>query len=156
MTETVLNRSPLASAISPQSKYDRRRERAAAALLRRPSSKAGDMALETKPRPPFECVSNALLRRVKRFTLGAAFFGAALSIVTSVALSQGAEGTPEQQEACTPDAMKLCSDFVPDPGRVKGCLIQHIATLSLPCRGVFEKGRGSDFRSTSRSPRKSN
>jgi hypothetical protein len=100
--------------------------------------------------------SNALLRRLKRLIMGAVFFGAALSMVTSVALSQEAEGTPEQREACAPDAMKLCSDFIPDPGRVKGCLMQHVAALSLPCRGVFEKGRGSDSRSTSRSPRKSN
>ncbi len=107
------------------------------------------MALETRP------------SRVMRFTTGAVFLGAALNMVTSVALSQVAlsqelEGTPEQREACTPDAMKLCSDFIPDPGRVKGCLMQHVAALSLPCRGVFEKRRGTDSRSTSRSPRKSN
>ena len=103
---------------------------------------------------------NALLRRVMRFAIGAvflgAFFGAALIMITSVALSQELEGTPEQREACTPDAMKLCSDFIPDPGRVKGCLIQHVAALSLPCRGVFEKHRGSDSHSTLRSPRKDN
>jgi hypothetical protein len=103
----------------------------------------------------YRAVSSALLRRVMRFTIGTVFLGAALSMVTSVALSQELEGTPEQREACTPDAMKLCSDFIPDPGRVKGCLMQHVAALSLPCRGVFEKRRGSDSRSLSRSPRKS-
>jgi hypothetical protein len=92
----------------------------------------------------YRAVSSALLRRVMRFTIGTVFLGAALSMVTSVALSQELEGTPEQREACTPD-----------PGRVKGCLMQHVAALSLPCRGVFEKRRGSDSRSLSRSPRKS-
>jgi hypothetical protein len=104
----------------------------------------------------YRAASSAVLCRIMRFTTGAVFLGAALSTVTSVALSQELEGTPEQREACTPDAMKLCSDFIPDPGRVKGCLIQHVAALSLPCRGVFEKRRGMDSRSTSRSPRKSN
>jgi hypothetical protein len=99
---------------------------------------------------------NALLCRVRRLAIGAVLLGAALSMVMSVALSQELEGTPEQREACTPDAMKLCSDFIPDPDRVKGCLMQHVAALSLPCRGVFEKHRGLDPRSTSRSPRKSN
>ena len=107
-------------------------------------------------RRPRHRASDALPRGLKRLALGVVFMGTALSMVTSVALSQGPEGTPEQREACTPDAMKLCSDFIPDPGRVKGCLMHHVAALSLPCRGVFEKGRGSDFRSTSRSPRKSN
>lgn len=88
--------------------------------------------------------------------MGAVFLGAALSVAISVALSQELEGTPEQREACTPDAMKLCGDFIPDPARVKACLMQHVAALSLPCRGVFEKHRGSDSHSTSRSPRKSN
>jgi hypothetical protein len=94
-------------------------------------------------RLPYRIASIAALRRVMRLTTGAVFLGAALSMVTS-----------EQREACTPDAMKLCSDFIPDPGRVKGCLIQHVAALSLPCRGVFEKHRGSDSHSTLRSPRK--
>ena len=105
-------------------------------------------------RRPRHRASDALPRRLKRLALGAVFIGAALSMVTSVALSQGPEGTPEQREACTPDAMKLCSDFIPDPGRVKGCLMHHVAALSLPCRGVFEKHRGSDSHSTLRSPRK--
>src|SRR5580704_5713866 len=99
-------------------------------------------------RLPYRMASSAALRRVMRLTTGAVFLGAALCMVTSVALSQELEGTPEQREACTPDAMKLCSDFIPDPGRVKGCLIQHVAALSLLCRGVFEKHRGTDSHST--------
>jgi hypothetical protein len=105
---------------------------------------------------PDRIASSAALRRVMRLTAGAVFLGAALCVVTSAASSQELEGTSEQREACTPDAMKLCSDFIPDPGRVKGCLIQHVAALSLPCRGVFEKHRGSDSHSTSHSPRKDN
>jgi hypothetical protein len=95
-------------------------------------------------------------RGFKRFATGAVFLSAALSMMASVALSQGAEGTPEQQEACTPDVMKLCGTFIPDAGRVKECLIQRIAVLSLRCREVIEKGRRSDSRSPLGSPRRSN
>src|ERR1700680_989476 len=66
-TETVLNRSPLAPAISPVSQYDRRRVRAAGNIARRLSSPredmdlgGGDMALGTRPRPPFENIALVL------------------------------------------------------------------------------------------------
>ena len=107
--------------------------------------------------PQLRCrASNAPLRRVKRFTMGAVFLSAALSMLTSAASSQGTEGTPEQQEACTPDAMKLCGASIPDARRVEECLIQRIAVLSLRCREVIEKGRRSDSRSPSGSPHRSN
>ena len=54
MTETVVNRSPLAPAIENVPPYDRGRARAAAASPRRPSAASGDNASETRPRPPFE------------------------------------------------------------------------------------------------------
>jgi hypothetical protein len=100
--------------------------------------------------------SNAPLRRLKRLTLAAILVCAVLSIATSVALSQGAEGTPEQREACTLDAVNLCGTVIPDARRVEGCLLQHIAIVSLRCRAVIEKGRRSDRTSVSGSPRKSN
>jgi hypothetical protein len=100
--------------------------------------------------------SKALLRRFKRLAMGAILFSAVLSIATSVALSQGAQGTPEQREACTLDAVNLCGTVIPDARRVEGCLLQHIAIVSLRCRAVIEKGRRSDRTSVSGSPHKSN
>jgi hypothetical protein len=108
-----------------------------------------------EPRPRYRA-SNAPPRRIKRLTMRALFISAALSMVTSVALSKGTEGTLEQQEACTPDAMKLCSTFIPDAKRVKDCLIQRVAALSLRCREVIERARRSDSRFPSGSPRTSN
>ena len=100
--------------------------------------------------------SNAQLRRIRRFTIGAVFFGAALSVATSVALSQGTEGTAEQREACTPDAIRLCNTFIPDADRVKECLMQHIAALNLRCRELLGNNRKSGPTSASGSLRKSN
>ena len=100
--------------------------------------------------------SNALLYGFIRLTTGAILFSAALSISTSLALSQGAEGTPEQREACTLDAVNLCGAFIPDAKRVEGCLLQRIAMVSLRCRAVIEKGRRPDPTSVSGSPHRSN
>jgi hypothetical protein len=99
--------------------------------------------------------SNALLSRVKLLSIVTVLVSAALSIATSVALSQGTEGTPEQREACTLDAVNLCGTFIPDARRVEGCLLQHIATVSLRCRAVIEKGRRTDRTSGTGSPHKS-
>jgi hypothetical protein len=48
-----------------------------------------------------------------------------------------AQGTPEQREACTPDAFRLCGAYMPDPGRVEGCLRASGPRLSQACYDVF-------------------
>jgi len=45
--------------------------------------------------------------------------------------------TPEQQQACTPDAMRLCGNFVPDVDRVTACMIEKKSQLSPECRRFF-------------------
>jgi hypothetical protein len=63
----------------------------------------------------------------------------ALSIAaTGAASSQEYRGTWEQQMACTPDVWRLCSDQVPDVGRIVACLRQNTPQLSSNCRAVFE------------------
>ena len=54
------------------------------------------------------------------------------------ASSQEYRGTWEQQMACTPDVWRLCSDQVPDVGRIVSCLRQNTPQLSSGCRVVFE------------------
>ena len=48
-----------------------------------------------------------------------------------------AQGTPAQRDACTGDAMSLCGEFIPDPGRTGACLNAKRAQLSPACRAVF-------------------
>src|SRR6478735_5009956 len=63
----------------------------------------------------------------------------ALSIVaTGAAWSEEYRGTWEQQMACTPDVWRLCSDQIPDAGRIVTCLRQNTPQLSNNCRAVFE------------------
>ena len=33
--------------------------------------------------------------------------------------------TPEEEAACTPDALSLCQHVIPERERVKACLIEH-------------------------------
>lgn len=61
--------------------------------------------------------------------------GFSLSIVAS---ARAFEVTDEQREACTPDAFRLCSSEIPDVSRVAACMAAKKASLSPPCRAVFE------------------
>lgn len=45
--------------------------------------------------------------------------------------------SPEQQQACTPDAMRLCSAYIPDVDRITVCMIQNKSQLSPECRAHF-------------------
>ena len=69
-------------------------------------------------------------------------FGLALAAVSfaSVVPTSVHAYTPEQQQACTPDAMRLCGDFVPDVDRITACMIQKKSQLSAECRRYFRPG----------------
>jgi hypothetical protein len=40
----------------------------------------------------------------------------------------------EVRQACTGDAMRLCSDFVPDVPKITVCMKRNYRNLSLECR----------------------
>ena len=60
----------------------------------------------------------------------------------TTAFAQENRGTPEQRAACTPDAFRLCSGYIPDPTGVEYCLRQNKSGLSNACRSVFEQSAG--------------
>ena len=69
---------------------------------------------------------------------------AALGFACAVSLASapaGAQGTPEQQQACQPDAMRLCSEFIPDVPKITACMVKNRAQLSAPCRVFFTEQR---------------
>ena len=45
--------------------------------------------------------------------------------------------TPEQEQMCTSDAMRLCSSEIPDVDRVTACMVRQRAQLSDGCKAVF-------------------
>jgi hypothetical protein len=65
--------------------------------------------------------------------------GLLLAVALSISLlSSAAQAyTPEQQQACTPDAFRLCGDAIPDVDRVTACMIRNKSQLSPGCRAFF-------------------
>jgi hypothetical protein len=66
--------------------------------------------------------------------------GIAATFALAVALAPApasAQGTPEQQQACQPDAIRLCNDFVPDVQKITACMLRKERYLSPACRAVF-------------------
>ena len=45
--------------------------------------------------------------------------------------------TPEQEQACTSDAFRLCSSEIPNVDRVTACMVAKKSQLSPPCRAQF-------------------
>jgi hypothetical protein len=73
-----------------------------------------------------------------RTSLAAATLGLALAVL--VQPGAGFAYTPEQQQACTPDAMRLCGEFVPNVDAITACMIQKKSQLSPQCRPFFRPG----------------
>ena len=55
----------------------------------------------------------------------------------SIGPAAGQGYTPEQEQACTGDAFRLCSAEIPDVGRVTACMVAKKDQLSPPCRVYF-------------------
>jgi hypothetical protein len=80
-------------------------------------------------------------KNVRRLRSTALFAGVLLSIAAAVpAMSAEYRGTQDQQQACTPDVMRLCSDSIPDVNRIVACLRHNRSNLSAPCGAVFGTG----------------
>jgi hypothetical protein len=50
------------------------------------------------------------------------------------------QGTQEQRLACTPDVLRLCSEYIPNADEITVCLGEKNAELSDACRTAFEAG----------------
>ena len=61
----------------------------------------------------------------------------ATALVVSILPAAGQGYSQEQQQACTPDAMRLCGAFIPDVDRITVCMIQNKSQLSPGCRAHF-------------------
>ena len=68
-------------------------------------------------------------------------FGLSLMLATALSVSVWSATSqaysPEQEQACTPDAMRLCSAYIPDVDRITVCMIQNKSQLSPECRAHF-------------------
>ena len=47
------------------------------------------------------------------------------------------DGTPQERDACHPDVMKYCREFVPDSFRILACLQGERDRISKACQAVL-------------------
>jgi hypothetical protein len=66
-------------------------------------------------------------------------FGLMLATALSVSIwpATGRAYTPEEQQACSDDAFRLCGPEIPDVDRVTVCMIRNKSQLSPRCRAFF-------------------
>jgi hypothetical protein len=57
-----------------------------------------------------------------------------------------AEVSDATKQACTPDAMRLCAEFIPDVAKVTACMSKKHSELSEPCRVAMADGGGKHER----------
>jgi hypothetical protein len=70
----------------------------------------------------------------RTYRLGAAF---AVALAFSAWPTTGHAYTDEEQQACQPDAFRLCSAEIPDVDRVTACMVARKSELSPECRRFF-------------------
>ena len=83
-------------------------------------------------------MKNAEIRNVSPFwpTASAAILGLVLAVGLAPPPA-AAQGTPQQQQACTPDVMRLCNQFIPDVAKISVCMAHNRANISQACRDAF-------------------
>jgi hypothetical protein len=64
---------------------------------------------------------------------------AAAALLTIVAALPAVAYEQADVDACMPDAMRLCTEAMPDEGRVTLCLVKNKALLGPACTAVFER-----------------
>jgi hypothetical protein len=64
----------------------------------------------------------------------------AVALTLSILPTVGHAYTPEEQQACQPDAFRLCSSEIPDVDRVTACMVAKKSQLSPQCRAFFRSG----------------
>jgi hypothetical protein len=84
--------------------------------------------------------------RFRSFVYGAALFAGALFICSL----DRAGAQVDARQACTPDAMRLCSAYIPDVARVTACMNANRSQLSEPCRLAMGGGRAAKGRAAPR------
>lgn len=76
--------------------------------------------------------------RIVRFACGLALLAGTLLYRPDGA---GAQGSQEQRQACAPDAVRLCSEFIPDVPKITACMKKKHAELSKECRVAMRGSR---------------
>src|SRR6202045_782055 len=63
--------------------------------------------------------------------------GLMLATARSVSTTPSQAYTPDEEQACSGDAFRLCSSEIPDVDRVTVCMVRNKSQLSPGCRAFF-------------------
>ena len=77
-----------------------------------------------------------MMRIFRSVCMLAAFVG-----VLAYGVGAHAQGSDAERQACTPDAMRLCGDAIPDVVKVTACMKAKYSLLSEPCRTAMGGGK---------------
>jgi hypothetical protein len=91
--------------------------------------------MDASPMMNMESQNNRMLRPM---LLAQLCVSLALLSATASPAASFAQGTRAQRMACTPDALRLCSAFIPNADEITTCLREKNAELSDACRTAFE------------------
>jgi hypothetical protein len=73
------------------------------------------------------------------------FFICCLALPAGALLIGGSQSavaqTVDVRQACTPDALRLCSEFVPDEAKITACMHRKYAQIGAECRSAMAAGR---------------
>jgi len=69
--------------------------------------------------------------------------GALIALIAVVSAKPAAAQASDAADRCTPDVMRLCSEYIPDANRIVGCLKAKRRQLSPSCRSALTSGGGS-------------
>jgi hypothetical protein len=81
-----------------------------------------------------------------KWNLSGALLSAATGILAVLLIAgptPAAAQAPDAADRCTPDVMRLCSEFVPDADRIVKCLKAKRRQLSPSCSSALQPAKGS-------------
>jgi hypothetical protein len=81
-----------------------------------------------------------------KWNLSGALLSAAagtLAVLLIAGPTPAAAQAPDAADRCTPDVMRLCSEFVPDADRIVKCLKVKQRQLSPSCSSALQPAKGS-------------
>jgi hypothetical protein len=91
-------------------------------------------------------------RSLRFAAVGLLFAGLAFSIGATPAAAQ--PNRAEAEQLCTPDVMRLCNEYIPDPNRIVRCLKAKRRQLSPGCHTVLAGGGKATAKAKSKGKRK--
>jgi hypothetical protein len=71
-----------------------------------------------------------------------------LALITLAPAVASAQGTSAERAACTGDAFRICSAFIPNVSQITACMIQNKSQLSAACRLVMDSEGQNQKRSS--------